>query len=407
MLNYSKSQDIAHREACDECHRRKIRCLNGTGACLKCQATGHTCTFSPRKGMGRPKNGERKKGRRSDQIPPSDFNDAFKAPSSLRHDQYAFEPSPASASVTDNRVVTQPASLVEHGFLQDFPYNVSDWAPTTLPQSQHLVSSAPYRSCQTSNTPESAAQERGIYQNRPGDLSHVDFAMAGLYQHGPVVSSRAKNLSPSPNHCTETRHPSLDLFTRLSNIQMELWKRKDRAKKASEQQEPSSKGEFDGIIQTMSDICGIAKTAAALNHDMATPETSSCNIEGFCFQLMMSVSAALDILSYLEAPAAEGIPCTSKSQGRVRDDAPSSTLNLVRTQSSFFVLSSLGDSEHLNNILTLTSLDYYLSQIVAVLSSNDMTTKIDSLHQGVEDVVGRSQRVRQLISSSLHGLRAG
>ncbi|KAL8995316.1 MAG: hypothetical protein Q9169_004920 [Polycauliona sp. 2 TL-2023] len=358
--------------------------------------------------MGRPKNGERRKARQPDVVPPSDFNDAFKAPSPLRHDQYPFEPtSQAASNIADHPLVAKPASLVDQAFLQDFSYHDTDWVPTTLVHGQQLVSSAPYRPFPTSNALEPTFPERNLYHNSPENLSHTDFAMAGIFQHDPMAPSRAQTLSPPPNSCNKTRHPSLDIFTRLSNVQIELWKRKERAKKISEQQEPPSSAEFDDFIQTTSDLCGIAKTAAALNHSMATPETTSYDMECFYFQLMMSVSAALDILSHLETPTPLDTPNGSESKRHTRHNTPSSNVNLVRKQSSFFALSSLDDSEHLNKILTLTTLDHYLSQIMAVLSSIDMTTRIGGLHQGIEDVVGRSQHVRQLILSSLHELRAG
>ncbi|KAL8888269.1 MAG: hypothetical protein Q9215_004285 [Flavoplaca cf. flavocitrina] len=132
------------------------------------------------------------------------------------------------------------------------------------------------------------------------------------------------------------RHPSLDLFTRLSNVQMELWKRRDRATNMAEHQDACV--EIDDFIQTTSEICDIAISAAGINHNTETPTT---------------------------------------------------------------------DGEHLNKILTLTTLDYYLSQIGAVLSSIDISARIDGLYQGVEGLVGRSQHLRHLISSSLQELRGG
>ena len=53
-----------HREACDACHYRKIRCpFTGPGACSNCQSFGRVCAFSPRDEMGRPKKSTAKKGR--------------------------------------------------------------------------------------------------------------------------------------------------------------------------------------------------------------------------------------------------------------------------------------------------------------------------------------------------------
>lgn len=44
------------REACDACHRRKMRCpAEGVGACLNCRRTGQVCQSSPRSEMGRPR----------------------------------------------------------------------------------------------------------------------------------------------------------------------------------------------------------------------------------------------------------------------------------------------------------------------------------------------------------------
>ena len=53
-----------HRDACDACHYRKIRCpFTGPGACTNCQRFGRVCAFSPRDEMGRPKRSTAKKGR--------------------------------------------------------------------------------------------------------------------------------------------------------------------------------------------------------------------------------------------------------------------------------------------------------------------------------------------------------
>lgn len=48
------------RDACDTCHRRKIRCpTEAVGACSNCRKSGQVCVYSPRSEMGRPR---RKRG---------------------------------------------------------------------------------------------------------------------------------------------------------------------------------------------------------------------------------------------------------------------------------------------------------------------------------------------------------
>lgn len=44
-----------HREACDGCHHRKVRCVSGNGACDNCISLNKSCIFSPRTLMGRPR----------------------------------------------------------------------------------------------------------------------------------------------------------------------------------------------------------------------------------------------------------------------------------------------------------------------------------------------------------------
>ena len=47
------------RDACEECHSRKIKCqTTNAGACRSCQKTGRLCFFLPRNKSGRPKAGE-------------------------------------------------------------------------------------------------------------------------------------------------------------------------------------------------------------------------------------------------------------------------------------------------------------------------------------------------------------
>lgn len=342
--------------------------------------------------MGRPKNRERRRAPGSDLIPPLPAHNAMKATSPIRRDQYKFHPTlQATSNVSDARPVVVPTALVgstsftEHHFLQDFPSD-ADWAPTTGPQALQLASYVPYRTSATPDPLNSAFQERDSYHQSIGELSDPNFSTTGFYP---------------------PRHPSLDLFTRLSVVQMELWKRKNRAKKIPGHQEASSRADIDDFIQTTSDICDIATTAVGRDHSTDTSVTSSHDMQAFYFQLMMSVSAALDILSCLATPVSSGEHGTPDSQGQSKDNTPTPSPNLVRIQSSFFALLSLRDSDHLNKILTLTTLDYYLSRIGAVLSNIDQATRIDGLHQGVEDVIGRSQHFRHLISSSLQELRGG
>ena len=61
-----------HRDACDACHYRKIRCpFSGPGACSNCQSFGRVCAFSPRDEMGRPKKSTAKKGRQASKKKPT------------------------------------------------------------------------------------------------------------------------------------------------------------------------------------------------------------------------------------------------------------------------------------------------------------------------------------------------
>ncbi|KAL8980592.1 MAG: hypothetical protein Q9205_004371 [Flavoplaca limonia] len=357
------------------------------------------CTFSPRKGMGRPKNGERR-ARRSNLVP---RDDAMEAP----QPQYKLHPtSQASSSVADCHTLRVPTTLAstplegsaaltstslggttplaEPDLLGDFSYNATNWAPNDGSQGQQITSHTPYEAFLATNPIDSTFQDRNLYLPTTSDLSNLSFAM-----NDPYLS----------------RHPSLDLFTRLSNVQMELWKRRDRATNMAEHQDACV--EIDDFIQTTSEICDIAISAAGINHNTETPTTSAHEMQGFYFQLMMAVSAALDILSSVEAPTSHTKHRTPESQPPTRANTPISSSTLVRTRSSLFTLASLRDGEHLNKILTLTTLDYYLSQIGAVLSSIDISARIDGLYQGVEGVVGRSQHLRHLISSSLQELRGG
>lgn len=51
-----------YREACDSCHKRKIRCTaSASGACLNCRHTGRPCVYSIRDEMGRPRKGSRRR----------------------------------------------------------------------------------------------------------------------------------------------------------------------------------------------------------------------------------------------------------------------------------------------------------------------------------------------------------
>jgi len=55
MEQAAEPQQLIHREACDECHHRKVRCVSGNGACHNCISLHKSCIFSHRTLMGRPR----------------------------------------------------------------------------------------------------------------------------------------------------------------------------------------------------------------------------------------------------------------------------------------------------------------------------------------------------------------
>lgn len=409
-MSSSKSQEAPPREACDECHTRKIRCPSATsGACLNCRTTGRICTFSPRKGMGRPKNSERKKSRRSDVISPPTPNDAVTA---------------LPMQQTNGNTATGPNSLGGHDFFQDFSYNATEWIPSTA-QEHNIMSNNSYRSYSTSNISAPAVyQDHTVYHQDPNDYSSTNSTMSDLFHPCATTATTTPAESVSSGHTPNqpaglSRNPSQDIFTRLSSIQMGLWKRKDHHGQNhthTSQDYPdatSSNGRIDDFIQTASDICSIAE--AGWNHHNAssssTNGTSSHeDCEVFYFQLMMSVSAALDILSNIEGQQQQSSSSASGSEIQEQHQQQNNSHhhpNFIQMRSSFFILSSLQGNEHLNMLLTLTTLDFYLGQMATVLSKVDMVPKIDGLRQGVDDVVRRIQQFRHFISNSLGELRGG
>jgi Fungal Zn(2)-Cys(6) binuclear cluster domain len=46
---------LGHRDACDECHQRKVRCIAESGACRNCISLGKTCIYSTKVPVGRPR----------------------------------------------------------------------------------------------------------------------------------------------------------------------------------------------------------------------------------------------------------------------------------------------------------------------------------------------------------------
>ncbi|KAL8942170.1 MAG: hypothetical protein Q9216_001817 [Gyalolechia sp. 2 TL-2023] len=355
--------------------------------------------------MGRPKNSERKKARRSDLIPPPTHDDAVTSTLPLHQIQYKHDAAlQAPSTETNSHAVTASTSLADHDFFQDFSYNAAEWIPTDVAQEQQIMANASYRNYSASST-LGPYQEQTVYHSNQNDLPTTDSTMSDLFH--PCTTTPVESVTSEPAGSQSTRHPSMDIFTRLSSIQMGLWKRKDQGQKTLPKHNVSSNAEIDDFIQTASDICTIAEAASAAggwSHDLCSTGTSSSSsshdLEVFYFQLMMSVSAALDILSDLQ-----NTPSASESPEQSKNMTPNSCPNLVQMRSSLFVLSSLKDSERLNILLTLTTLDFYLGQLAAVLSKIDMLPKIDGLRQGVDEVVRRSQQFRQLISSSLQELQ--
>ena len=208
--------------------------------------------------------------------------------------------------------------------------------------------------------------------------------------------TEAEISEPPPNQACTPMQPTADLVACLSRIQMALWTREDQTNDTkTKRQGRLTDIDVDFFFKTASDICGIAEAAAA-----ASPEILSRDLEVFYFQLMKSVTAALDMLNPLEnaASAAETRADELRDQDEHANPAP--------LRSAFFVLSSLKDGDTLNTLLTFTTLEFYLGRLAAVLSKIDGLSEVDSLRQGVEAVVQRDQRFRQLVSSFLQGLQS-
>ncbi|KAL8717590.1 MAG: hypothetical protein Q9225_005179 [Loekoesia sp. 1 TL-2023] len=357
--------------------------------------------------MGRPKNGEKKSAQKIGLVSPSDSNSASTDSLPSYQPRYAHHTTSQASSSTNSGVLTvaDPASLVNHDLFQDFSYHATNWNPTTLAYGQPSTPSAPCHSQFMSNTPASVYEEGAMYHDSPAHLSTTGTTFNEMYHSyvtPPAEGAPSGHLSNPPSM---PRHSSQDLFARLSSIQMRLWKRRDQSKtNMTDDQGASAELETDGFIQTASDICGVAETAAAWSRDSTSLGMSSHDLESFYFQLMMSVSAALDMLTHLENLLS--MPASGANESRQRDQhqTQSSCPSLVPKQSSYFDLASLKDSERLNIRLTLTTVDFYLGQMAAVLSRIDMVSKNDGLRQAAEEVVKRSQQYRQLISSELEEL---
>ena len=401
----SKSHVPPPRDACDECHSRKIRCPAATGACLNCRAAGRICTFSPRKHMGRPKNGQRRSAQKSDLVSPSGSNSASTDSLPSYQPRYPHQAtSQSSSSPTDAGVMTvaDPVSLVDHDLFQDLSCQTTNWNPATLAYGQPSMPSAVCKSQFITNTLGSVCEERALFHDSANHLSTADATlnhMISSYVIPPTEATASGQISNQPNM---PQNSSQDLFARLSSIQMRLWNRRDQSKTSSTgNQDTFTETEIDDFIQTASDICTIAERAVAWSQDSSSLGMSSHDLESFYFQLMMSVSAALDILTRLETLFS--VPTSDANESRQRDTlhTQSSYSSLVRTQSSFFDLASLKDRERLNTRLTVTTVDFYLGQMASVVSRVDTVSNNDGLRQAAKKVVERSRHYRQLISSEI------
>ena len=398
----SKQPSPPPREACDECHTRKIRCPAATGACLNCRTAGRICTFSPRKAMGRPKNADRRRAQTSETPPPPRPDDAS------THAPQKSTPTLQAPSIieADGHFPRDPTTLADHDFFQDFSINASKWFPNTAFYEHQIISNTPYESHFTSDTLDSSYQERAASSyTKQNHFVDSTSSLNNLFDPCVTPSVGATASGPRLSHSSTSGYPSFNLFSRLSNIQMKLWNRKDQMRQPPQgQQSISSETEIDNFIQTASDICAIAETAASWSQDASSSTVSSHDLEIFYCQLMMSVSAALDVLNHIviscNSPKVD-VEKAQQSSYMMKD----SCSNLEHQQSSLFVFPSLKDNGRLNNLLTLTTVDFYLNEMAAVLFTMDIVSRVDGLQQGVEEVIKRSQHFRHIISSSLGQLR--
>jgi len=95
----TSAPNLAYRNACDDCHRRKVACKVTTGSaiCKQCVAAGKRCTFSPREPTGRPRKHTDSVGQRSESdTAVGALSDVTKYPDNM-DDAMAFQPWYASS----------------------------------------------------------------------------------------------------------------------------------------------------------------------------------------------------------------------------------------------------------------------------------------------------------------------
>lgn len=53
--SHRSQQSLSTTNACDQCHRRKLRCSRHEPTCERCQKQQHVCTYSLSRPVGRPR----------------------------------------------------------------------------------------------------------------------------------------------------------------------------------------------------------------------------------------------------------------------------------------------------------------------------------------------------------------
>ena len=112
-----------HRDACDACHYRKIRCpFAGPGACSNCQNSGRVCVFSPRDEMGRPKKCTPKKGREGTRKRSSTKNSLPK-----KQDEPEHPTQPAEDKILPDVITKEEGTILVEGVDLSFPDEWQDF----------------------------------------------------------------------------------------------------------------------------------------------------------------------------------------------------------------------------------------------------------------------------------------
>ncbi|KAL6720036.1 hypothetical protein ACLMJK_001957 [Lecanora helva] len=367
------NQAQKHRDACDACHYRKIRCiLTSPGACSNCQNSGRVCAFSPRDEMGRPKKSAPKKSRENARKKSASKNPSPPIPPKKQDDPDHPLPSTEDKTMPDafpKEESTMPADTIPVGFSEDwqnflaFPSDDKDnffSTPAMLPTpiTNPTTDDNPFHFPTPGPAKLPTLPSPVLFERHNAPINFEDFSNNGpdLFAGSNHPPPPTRNNSIQSN-MSITNDSTLETHRMLSNVLYDLRLEYGKQWSTLDCEAPRR----DGIFRSVSLLCDIAQDVLSGREGLVGRTPANIDSEtNITFMLTLTgISMILNIYKSL---------CQMYS-------GQSDINELVSSNSDFdnmfepSILPASNASMSLDKIVHLTTMDFHLARLQRMFST--------------------------------------